>query len=62
MLATFGVILIPLFIIPTRLAGKKRWKLTNEIQEYNDELNEILDETLSVSGQLLVKLFTIFIF
>ena len=57
MLATFGVILIPLFIIPTRLAGKKRWKLTNEIQEYNDELNEILDETLSVSGQLLVKLF-----
>ena len=57
MLASFGVILIPLFIIPTRLAGKKRWKLTNEIQEYNDELNEILDETLSVSGQLLVKLF-----
>lgn len=56
-LATFGVILIPLFTIPTRLAGKKRWKLTNEIQECNDELNEILDETLSVSGQLLVKLF-----
>ena len=56
-LATIGVLIIPLFAIPTRLAGKTRWTLTREAQECNDEINGILNETLSVSGQLLVKLF-----
>ncbi|MBO6047591.1 MAG: ABC transporter ATP-binding protein [Erysipelotrichaceae bacterium] len=56
-LATVGVIIIPLFTIPTRTAGKTRWNLTRESQECNDEINGILNETLSVSGQLLVKLF-----
>ncbi len=57
MLATLGVLIIPLFIIPTRSAGKTRWTLTREAQECGDEINGILNETLSVSGQLLVKLF-----
>ena len=56
-LATVGALVIPLFTIPTRWAGKTRWTLTNEAQECNDEINGILNETLSVSGQLLVKLF-----
>ena len=56
-LATIGVLIIPLFAIPTRMAGKTRWTLTREAQECNDEINGILNETLSVSGQLLVKLF-----
>ncbi|MBR1585944.1 MAG: ABC transporter ATP-binding protein [Clostridia bacterium] len=56
-LATLGVLIIPLFIIPTRRAGKTRWDLTRESQECNDEINGILNETLSVSGQSLVKLF-----
>ncbi|MCR5688446.1 MAG: ABC transporter ATP-binding protein/permease [Lachnospiraceae bacterium] len=56
-LAVLGVIIIPLFAIPTRRAGKTRWTLTNEAQQCNDEVNGILNETLSVSGQLLVKLF-----
>ena len=56
-LATAGVLIIPLFVIPTRWAGKTRWTLTRESQECNDEINGILNETLSVSGQLLVKLF-----
>jgi len=56
-LATVGVLVIPLFTIPTRWAGKNRWTLTREAQECNDEINGILNETLSVSGQLLVKLF-----
>ena len=56
-LATLGVVLIPLFTIPTRAAGKTRWTLTREAQECSDEINGILNETLSVSGQLLVKLF-----
>ena len=56
-LATVGALVIPLFTIPTRWAGKTRWTLTREAQECNDEINGILNETLSVSGQLLVKLF-----
>ena len=56
-LATLGVLVIPLFVIPTRSAGKTRWSLTRDAQACNDEVNGILNETLSVSGQLLVKLF-----
>jgi len=56
-LATIGIIIVPLFTIPTRRAGKTRWTLRNKAQECNDEINGILNETLSVSGQLLVKLF-----
>ena len=56
-LALVGIVIVPIFTIPTRSAGKKRWKLTNESQQVNDEVNGILNETLSVSGQLLVKLF-----
>ena len=56
-LATVGIIIVPLFTIPTRKAGQKRWSLTQEAQACNDEINGILGETMSVSGQTLVKLF-----
>jgi len=56
-LAAAGALVIPLFAIPTRWAGKTRWTLTRDAQECSDEINGILNETLSVSGQLLVKLF-----
>ena len=56
-LALLGIAVIPLFVLPTRKAGKTRWTITREAQEANDEVNGILNETLSVSGQLLVKLF-----
>ena len=56
-LALLGIAVIPLFVIPTRKAGKTRCTLTREAQDCNDEVNGILNETLSVSGQLLVKLF-----
>ena len=56
-LALVGIAVIPLFVLPTRMAGKRRWKLAGEAQACNDEINGILNETLSVSGQLLVKLF-----
>ena len=56
-LATIGIIIVPLFTLPTRRAGKQRWELTAQSQECQDEINGILNETLSVSGQTLVKLF-----
>ena len=57
LLALIGLVVVPLFTLPTRKAGKTRWVLTREAQECNDEINGILNETLSVSGQMLVKLF-----
>lgn len=56
-LALVGIAVIPLFVIPTRSAGKTRWFITTESQACSDEINGILNETMSVSGQLLVKLF-----
>ncbi len=56
-MALLGIAVIPLFVLPTRRAGKTRWTLTREAQECNDQINGILNETMSVSGQLLVKLF-----
>lgn len=57
-LALVGLIVLPLLIFPTRAVGKKRWELVSEAQEKQDELNQHVDETLSVSGSMLVKLFT----
>ena len=56
-LATVGILIVPLFTLPTKKAGKTRWILTRDAQECSDEINGILNETLSVSGQMLVKLF-----
>lgn len=56
-MALVAIVLIPLFTLPTRRVGKTRWNLTREAQERQDEINDILGETLSVSGQLLVKLY-----
>lgn len=56
-LALAGLVIIPLFIIPTKKMGRLRWHLTSESQAKEDQVNGILNETLSVSGQLLVKLY-----
>lgn len=57
-LALVGVVVIPIIIIPSRQVGKTRWKLLSESQKKSDEMNQIINETLSISGSLLVKLFT----
>ena len=57
-LAIVGIVVIPLLILPTKSVGKKRYQLLTESQAKNDEMNQLVNETLSVSGSLLVKLFT----
>ena len=56
-LALVGIAVIPLLILPTRSAGKKRYTLATLSQAKNDEMNQMINETLSVSGSMLVKLF-----
>ena len=57
-LACIGILVIPLLVLPTKSAGKTRWKLLSEAQAKHDELNDLTNEALSVSGSLLIKLFT----
>jgi len=57
-LAIVGMLIIPLLILPTKRVGKRQWKLRTESQAKNDEINQLINETLSVSGSMLVKLFT----
>lgn len=57
-LALVGMAIIPMLILPTKAVGKRRWSLLTLSQEKNDELNQHINETLSVSGSMLVKLFT----
>ena len=57
-LATAGVLMIPFLIIPTQRVGRTRWEITYKAQAKNDEINNILAETMGVSGQMLVKVFT----
>jgi len=57
-LSIIGILVIPLLVLPTKSAGKSRWELLSKSQAKNDELNDIINESLSVSGSLLIKLFT----
>lgn len=57
-LAILGLVIVPLFIFPTRKVGKLRWKIATKSQEKIGELNQIIQETLSISGSILMKIFT----
>jgi len=57
-LALLGVVMIPLFVIPTRKVGKVRWDIAGKSQEKKAELNDIIQETMGISGSTLMKIFT----
>ena len=57
-LALVGIVVIPLLIIPTKSVGETRYKLLTEGQAKRDEMNQLINENLSVSGSMLIKLFT----
>ena len=56
-LALISVSLLPLFIIPTRMVGRVRRNLRRKTQEARAELNTQMQETLNISGFLLMKVF-----
>ena len=56
-LSLVGIVVIPLLILPTKSVGRTRWQLLSDSQAKTDEMNQLVNETLSVSGSLLVKLF-----
>ena len=56
-LTIISVLILPLFIVPTRRVGRVRQELTRETQQQRADLTHILQETLSVGGYILMKVF-----
>ena len=55
--AAITVVLLPLFIIPTKRVGRRLQDLTREQMDLNASMNTTMTERFNVSGALLVKLF-----
>jgi len=56
-LTLLGVSVLPLFVLPARRIGKVLRSLRRESMVHNAEMNATMNETLNISGALLVKLF-----
>jgi ATP-binding cassette, subfamily B, bacterial len=56
-LTLLAMAVLPLFLIPARLLGRQLRSVVREQMMMNAEMNAMMDETLNVSGALLVKLF-----
>ncbi len=56
-LTAVTLLAIPFFVLATRAVGSRREKYTLEMQAENAEMSTITQETLSVSGVTLAKLF-----
>ncbi len=56
-LTLLSIIVLPLFILPTRRVGTKLREVRRESLDLNAKMNALMHETLNVDGALLVKLF-----
>jgi ATP-binding cassette subfamily B protein len=56
-LTIFSLVALPLFIVPTRMVGAVQRRLLAQTQERLGDMNAQMQETLSVNGALLTKIF-----
>ena len=52
-----ALVLLPIFLVPTRFIGRRIGALTKEGYNLNAEMNMVMQERFNVSGAMLVKLF-----
>src|SRR5919198_2555909 len=52
-----AVVILPLFVAPARRVGRVLRRVTRDSFDLNAQMNGMMNETLNVSGALLVKLF-----
>ncbi len=52
-----ALVLLPVFLIPARLVGRRLGAMTREGYRLNAEMNMVMNERFNVSGAMLVKLF-----
>ncbi|MCD6284456.1 MAG: ABC transporter ATP-binding protein [Anaerolineae bacterium] len=56
-LTLIGVAIFPLLLIPSRKVGKILRRITRKSMDITAQMNALMNETLNVSGALLVKIF-----
>jgi ATP-binding cassette subfamily B protein len=56
-LSLLSVAILPLFILPARRVGRVLRKIAREQMNLNARMNALMNETLNISGALLVKIF-----
>lgn len=52
-----ALLLLPVFLIPARLVGRKIGAMTKEAYDLNAQMNMVMQERFNVGGAMLVKLF-----
>ena len=52
-----ALILLPVFVIPARVVGRRLGTMTRESYDLNAQMNMVMNERFNVSGAMLVKLF-----
>jgi len=56
-LTLLGVAILPLFVIPARRVGDVLRRIARQSMDLNARMNAMMNETLNISGALLVKIF-----
>ncbi len=56
-LTLLGVTILPLFIFPARRVGRVLREVTRQAMDLNGQMSALMNETLNVSGALLMKIF-----
>ncbi|MDX1600019.1 MAG: ABC transporter ATP-binding protein [Anaerolineales bacterium] len=56
-LTLLGVAVLPRFVLPARRIGRTLRRITRESMDLNARMNAVINETLNISGALLVKIF-----
>jgi ATP-binding cassette, subfamily B, bacterial len=57
LVSLIALAMIPLFILPARLVGRRLQRLTRESMQLNAEMGSMMTERFNVAGAMLVKLF-----
>ncbi len=52
-----ALVLLPVFIVPARMVGRRLGTMTRESYDLNAQMNMVMNERFNVSGAMLVKLF-----
>jgi ATP-binding cassette subfamily B protein len=56
-LTLLGVVILPFFVIPARRVGRTLRAIARTSMTHNARMNALMNETLNISGALLVKIF-----
>jgi ATP-binding cassette subfamily B protein len=56
-LTLLGIVILPLFVLPARRVGLVLRRIARDSMDLNARMNALMNETLNISGALLVKIF-----